>query len=133
MARDEIRIDPSSAGAYVALAQGYLGMNRTDAARQLAWAKGKELEFLFLTAEKDALLEQGKMRSSEAAAQRSLEIEKAQGLQETAESNLGWLATAQADFGVCDRALKSVASLGGSSMRGTVTIAAYVFATCGQP
>jgi eukaryotic-like serine/threonine-protein kinase len=166
-ARDAVRANPNSAGAWSNLAYGYMGSNRpdeawqtieqalakfpesdgthwfayfvaqtlgkqADAERQLAWSKGKQFEYRFLGSEDRALWEQGKLKNTEENTQRMLDMENSQGLKETAEGDLGFLAMVQADFGVCDRALKNAAILAPSADRAAVTFAAFVFATCGQ-
>ena len=110
-----------------------LALSKTeDAARELAWSRGKKWEYRFLLNQVRAMQEQGKLRSSEQITQQILDIGKNQNLQELAEGDLGWLAMVQADFGFCDRALKNMGSLGAISGRSTITFAGYVFATCGQ-
>src|SRR5215472_10107170 len=94
--------------------------------------KGKELEYRFLTFHARAMQEQGRLRLSEETTDRALEMEKSQGLKESAEGDLGFLAQVQADLGVCDRALKNAATLAASSSRLALTEAGGVFATCGQ-
>jgi serine/threonine protein kinase/tetratricopeptide (TPR) repeat protein len=103
-----------------------------DADRELAWAKGKQIEYRFLQKQAGAEQEQGKLRLSEEITKRQLDLEKNQGLNETAEGDLGWLAIVQADFGICDRALQNAASLASSPNRSATTSSAMVFATCGQ-
>ena len=103
-----------------------------DAERELAWGKGKQLEYRFLGSEDRLLWEQGKLRATEENTRRMLEMENNQGLKETAEGDLGFLAMVEADFGACDRALKNATILAASSGRAAVTYGAYVFATCGQ-
>jgi eukaryotic-like serine/threonine-protein kinase len=78
------------------------------------------------------LWEQGKLRATEENTRRMLEMENSQGLKETAEGDLGFLAMVEADFGACDRALKDTATLAASSRRAALTQSGYVFATCGQ-
>jgi tetratricopeptide (TPR) repeat protein len=166
-ARDAVRIDPNSAGAWANLAYAYLGSNRPDEAqqtmqqalarfpdgeglhwfsyvsaltlgksaeadRELAWSKGKEIEYRFLLKQELAMQEQGKMRLSGETAKRLLDMEKNQGLNETAEGDLGWLALVQADFGICDGALHNAASLASSPTRTATTFAGMAFASCGQ-
>jgi hypothetical protein len=63
---------------------------------------------------------------------RELDMENNQGLKEAAEGNLGFLAMAQADLGVCDRALKNATTLAASSGRAALTQSGFVFATCGE-
>jgi serine/threonine protein kinase/tetratricopeptide (TPR) repeat protein len=103
-----------------------------DAERELAWSKGKQLEYRFLVAQARALEEQGKLRSAQDVTDRLLDMERTQGLKEVAEGDLGWLATVQADFGMCDRALHSAAAIASSPDRSAVTFAGFVFASCGQ-
>lgn len=103
-----------------------------DAERELAWSKGKPLEYQFLRSQAHAMQEQGKLRASEELTQQFLDLENNQGLKESAENDLGWLAMVQADFGLCDRALKTASALAASANRGTITFAGFVFATCGQ-
>ncbi len=103
-----------------------------EADRELAWSKGKQLEYRFLTWHAHAMQEQGKLNSSQQVTEQLLEMEKNQGLKEAAEGDLGWLAMVQADFGVCDRALENAGKLAASPDRSAVTYAGYVFATCGQ-
>jgi eukaryotic-like serine/threonine-protein kinase len=103
-----------------------------DAERELAWSKGKQFEYRFLGTENRWLWEQGKLRQTEDNTRRMLEMENNLGLKETAEGDLGFLAIVQADFGLCDRALKNAGTLDASQNRAAKTFAGYVFATCGQ-
>ena len=103
-----------------------------EAQRELEWSKGKQLEYQFLRTQARDMQEQGKLRSSEEITQRFLDMEQSQGLKEVAEGDLGWLAMVQADFGVCDRALKNAVALASTADRYATTYAAFVFATCGQ-
>ncbi len=105
---------------------------QADADRELAWAKGKQLEYRFLFYDIRSLGEQGKLHLSEETASRALDMEKNQGLNETADGDLGFLAMVEADFGACDRALKNATTLAASSSRAALTQSGYVFATCGQ-
>jgi len=102
----------------------------TDADRELAWAKGKPYEYRFLGTQARSLLDQGKLRLAEENIKRVLDMENNQGLKETADGDLGFLAMAQADLGVCDRALKNATTLAASSTRAALTQSGYVFATC---
>jgi tetratricopeptide (TPR) repeat protein len=105
---------------------------QADAERELAWAKGKQFEYRFLGSEDRVLWEQGKLRATEENTRRMLEMENNQGLKETAEGDLGFLAMVEADLGACDRALKNATTLAASSSRAALTQSGYVFATCGQ-
>jgi hypothetical protein len=105
---------------------------QADADRELAWSKGKEFEYRFLGTQNRWLWEQGKLRTTEENMRRMLDMENGQGLKETSEGDLGVLAMVQADFGVCDRALKNAEILGASPDRAALTFAGFVFATCGQ-
>jgi serine/threonine protein kinase/tetratricopeptide (TPR) repeat protein len=105
---------------------------QADQELELAWSKGKELEYRFLTFHARAMQEQGRLRQSEETTDRALEMEKSQGLKESAEGDLGFLSVVQADFGLCDRALKNAATLAASSSRVALIDAGWVFATCGQ-
>ena len=107
-------------------------MKAYDAERELAWAKGKQFEYRFLGSEDRLLWEQGKLRATEENTRRMLEMENNQGLKETAEGDLGFLAMVEADLGACDRALKNATTLAVSSSRAALTQSGYVFATCGQ-
>jgi eukaryotic-like serine/threonine-protein kinase len=110
-----------------------LALGKTaDADRELAWSKGKPYEFRFLGTQARSFLDQGKLRLAEENTKRLLDMENNQGLKETADGDLGFLAMAQADLGVCDRALKNATALAASSTRAALTQSAYVFATCGQ-
>ena len=166
-ARDAVRIDPNSSGAWGNLIYSYLGSNRPDEAQQalqqamqrlpngeflhfvayfadltqgkeaeadheLAWAKGRQLEYRFLEKQTMAEQEQGRLRASEELTKQVLDLTRNQGLNETAEADQGWLAMVQADFGLCDRALQSVAGLAGSPTLSAITTASIVFATCGE-
>ena len=95
-------------------------------------AKGKEFEYRFLGSENRLLWEQGRLRATEENTRRMLEMENSQGLKETAEGDLGFLAMIEADFGACDRALKNATTLAASSSRAALTQSGFVFATCGQ-
>jgi eukaryotic-like serine/threonine-protein kinase len=103
-----------------------------DADLELAWSRGKKWEYRFLLNEVRARQEQGQLRSSEEITQHIQDIGKNQNLRELAETDWGWLAMVQADFGFCDRALKNMASVGAISGRSAVTFSGYVFAACGQ-
>jgi eukaryotic-like serine/threonine-protein kinase len=103
-----------------------------EAERELATSKGKPLEYRFLEAEAPAMQEQGKLRAAEEITGRLIDLEKGGGLREVAERDLGFLATTQTDFGMCDRALHSAAALASSEGRAAITAAGYVFASCGQ-
>ncbi|HWY54636.1 MAG TPA: protein kinase [Terriglobales bacterium] len=103
-----------------------------EADRELAWSKGKQTEFRFLLKQELAMQEEGKLRLSEETAKRLLDMEKNQGLNETAEGDLGWLAIVQADFGICDRALQNAGKLASSSTRTATTVTGMTFASCGQ-
>jgi eukaryotic-like serine/threonine-protein kinase len=166
-ARDAVRLDPNSSGAWGNLIYSYMGSNRPDEAQQalqqalqylpngeflhyvayfgdlssgksteanheLSWSKGKQLEYRFLERQALAMQEQGKLRASEEVTKQLLELEKNQGLNETADGDLGGLALLQADLGLCDRALQTAAGLVGRATRPATTNAAMVFATCGQ-
>src|SRR5450755_2129304 len=103
-----------------------------DADRDLAWSKGKQLEYRLLFFETRSMEEQGKLRLTEETASRALDMERSQGLKESADGDLGYLAMVEADLGACDRALKNAATLAASSSRAALTQSGYVFATCGQ-
>jgi eukaryotic-like serine/threonine-protein kinase len=124
---------PQSDGAHVftyffALTLG----KRADADRELAWSRGKQFEYRFLGFQNRWLWEQGKLQPTEENTRRMVDMENSRGLKETAEGDLGFLAAVQADFGLCDRALKNAATLAASPDRAALTAAAVVFATCGQ-
>jgi tetratricopeptide (TPR) repeat protein len=110
-----------------------LTVGKQDVAdRELAWSKGKQFEYQFVSTQNRALWEHGKLRESEENTRRVLDQENSLGLKETAEGDLGFLSLAQADFGVCDRALKNAATLSASPDRAATTFAGFVFAACGQ-
>ena len=113
---------------FVALTLG----KQADAERELAWSKGKQFEYRFLGTQNRWLLEQGKLRPTEDNTRRMLDMENNLGLKETSEGDLGFLASVQTDFGVCDRALKNARTLDASPGRAAKTSAGYVFAMCGQ-
>src|SRR6202521_256539 len=124
---------PQSDGAHVftyffALTLG----KQADADRELAWSRGKQFEYRFLGFQNRWLWEQGKLQPTEENTRRMVDMENSRGLKETAEGDLGFLAAVQADFGLCDRALKNAATLAASPDRAALTAAAVVFATCGQ-
>jgi len=103
-----------------------------DAERELAWSQGKQFEYRFLGSEDRLLWEQGKLQATEENTRRMREMENNQGLKETAEGDLGFMAMVEADLGACDRALKNATTLAASSSRAALTQSGYVFATCGQ-
>lgn len=103
-----------------------------EAEHELAWAKGKSFEYRFLSTQARTMQEQGKLRLSQELTQRALDLEKNQGLKEAADGELGWLAMAEADLGVCGQALKTAATLASKATRSATTFAGFVFATCGQ-
>jgi eukaryotic-like serine/threonine-protein kinase len=166
-ARDAVRLDPNSSGAWGNVIYAYMGSNLPDEAqqalqqalqhlpngeilhyvayfgdlssgksaeadRELAWSKGRQLEYRFLERQALAMQEQGKLRASEELTKQVLELDRNQGLNETADADLGGLGLLEADLGLCDRALQSAASLAGRPTRPATTNAAMVFATCGQ-
>jgi eukaryotic-like serine/threonine-protein kinase len=103
-----------------------------DADRELAWSSGKKWEYRVLLNEVRARQELGQLRSSEEITQHIQDIGKNQNLPELAETDWGWLAMVQADFGFCERALKNLASVGAISGRRALTFSGHVFAACGQ-
>jgi eukaryotic-like serine/threonine-protein kinase len=103
-----------------------------DADRELAWSSGKKWEYRFLLNEVRARQELGQLRSSEEITRHIQDIGKNQNLSELAETDWGWLTMVQADFDFCDRALKTLASVGAITGRRAVTFSGYVFAACGQ-
>jgi eukaryotic-like serine/threonine-protein kinase len=103
-----------------------------DAERELAWSKGKQLEYRFLNVQARAMQEQGRLESSQQITERAADLERNQGLKEAAEYDLGWLAMVEADFGRCDRALRNATSLAMGSGRAATTSAGFVFASCGE-
>jgi serine/threonine protein kinase/Flp pilus assembly protein TadD len=112
---------------------GHLSSGKfSDAERELAWSKGRELEYRFVEKHCAAVQEQGKLRASEEITKQMLDIEKNHGLNETADADLGWLAMVQADFGLCERALQNASVLANSSTRAATTYRGMVFAACGQ-
>ncbi len=166
-AREAVRLDPSSSGAWGNVIYAYMGSNRPDEAqqalqqalqrypnweflhfvayfgdlssgksadadRELAWSKGRQLEYRFVQRQALALQEQGKLRASEEITRQLLDLEKNHGLNETADGDLGGLALLQADFGLCERALQSAAGLASRPTRTATTSAGMVFASCGQ-
>jgi len=166
-ARDAVRLDPNSSGAWGNVIYAYMGSNRPDEAQQalqqglqhlpngeflhyaayfgdlssgksaeadseLAWSKGRQLEYRFQERHSLAMQEEGKLRASEELTQQVLELDRNQGLNETADADLGGLALLEADLGLCDRALQRAAALAGRPTRPATTNAAMVFATCGQ-
>jgi eukaryotic-like serine/threonine-protein kinase len=103
-----------------------------DAERELQWLKGKSLEYRALNYQSHAMQEQGKLKLSEEIMQRALELEKNAGLTETAQGDLGWLALAQVDLGLCDRAVKNATELESNPTRPAMTFGSMVFASCGE-
>ena len=102
------------------------------AERELAWAKGKPGEFRFLRSQALDLLNAGKLRQAREVIEHALQSEKNQNLDEVAAADLGWLAIAQADFGICDRAKQDAATVHASATRDASVLAALTFATCGE-
>jgi eukaryotic-like serine/threonine-protein kinase len=166
-ARDAVRLDPNSSGAWGNVIYAYMGSNRPDEAQQvlqqglqhfpngeflhyvayfqelssgksaeadseLAWSKGRQLEYRFVERHSLAMQEEGKLRASEELTKQVLELDRNQGLNETADADLGGLALLEADLGLCDRAVQSATALAGRPTRPATTNAAMVFATCGQ-
>jgi serine/threonine protein kinase/tetratricopeptide (TPR) repeat protein len=105
---------------------------RDEAQRQLTWGKGKPTEFTFLEIQARALQGEGKLRSSGEVMQQAMEMERSQNLKEIELSDLGVLAMAQADFGVCDQARKNAATIPTGKTRDADLNAGFVFATCGE-
>jgi serine/threonine protein kinase/tetratricopeptide (TPR) repeat protein len=105
---------------------------RDEAQRQLTWAKGKPTEFTFLEIQARALQSEGKLKSSGEMMQQAIELERTQNLKEIELTDLGVLATVQADFGVCDQARKNAATIPTGKMRDADVNAGFVFATCGE-
>jgi eukaryotic-like serine/threonine-protein kinase len=112
----------------LALTQG----RSADAERELAWAKGKPQEYRFVSWQSRAMLEAGKLHVARELKQQALELEKNQKLQEVESGELGGLATAEADFGACDRARQDAAVLTANPTQDGLVLAGYVFATCGE-
>jgi Flp pilus assembly protein TadD/predicted Ser/Thr protein kinase len=124
---------PNSVGTHLFAYYTYLVLGKTaDSERELQWLKGKSLEYRALNWQSQAMQEQGKFKLSEEIKQRALELEKNAGLTESAQGDLGWLALAQADAGVCDRALKNANDLAANPERSATTYTSMVFASCGQ-
>jgi len=124
---------PNSVGSHLFAYYTYLVLGKTaDAEREMQWLKGKPLEYRALNWQAQAMQEQGKFKLSEEIKQRALELEKNAELMESAQGDLGWLALAQADAGLCDRALKNANDLAAHPSRAATTYASMVFASCGQ-
>jgi tetratricopeptide (TPR) repeat protein len=104
---------------------------REEAQSFLAWSKGKSNENTVLSVQAHALQSEGKLRLSGEVTQQALEIERSQNLKEVEWSDLGQLAVVQADFGVCEKALPSAATLPVGKNQDASTFAGLVFATCG--
>jgi tetratricopeptide (TPR) repeat protein len=100
--------------------------------RLLAWAKGRPGEYLFLTWQARALQSEGKLRSSGELMQQARGMEESQNLKEVEWSDLGQLATVQADFGICEQARQNAATIPNGKTRDATAFAGFVFATCGE-
>ncbi len=105
---------------------------RDVAERELAWSKGKPGEFRFLRGEALAAMNEGKLRQARELIERAMELERNQNLKEVESADLGLLASAEADLGVCDRARQDAARLSTNPTRDGSVLAADVFATCGD-
>jgi tetratricopeptide (TPR) repeat protein len=105
---------------------------RDVAERELAWSKGKPGEFRFLRGEALAAMNEGKLRPARELIERAMELERNQNLKEVESADLGLLASAEADLGVCDRARQDAARLSTNPTRDGSVLAADVFATCGD-
>jgi eukaryotic-like serine/threonine-protein kinase len=103
-----------------------------EAQRLLAWAKGKPGEFSFLEQQARALQSEGKLRLSGDLIQQAREIERNQNLKEIELSDLGQLAIVQADFGLCEQARPSAATISTAKTQLAAIFAGVVFATCGE-
>ncbi len=103
-----------------------------EAQRQLSWAKGRPGEFTFLNIQAHTLQSEGKLRLSSELTQQVLEMERSQNLKEIEFSDLGQLATVQADFGVCEKARQNAATIPTGTTRDAAIFAGFVFATCGE-
>jgi serine/threonine protein kinase/tetratricopeptide (TPR) repeat protein len=103
-----------------------------DAQAELAWAKGKSGEYRFLGWESRAVLSEGKLNLGRDLTHQTLELEKNQDLKEAGFQDLGWLAIAEADLGVCDPAKQDAATLTSNPTRVGSTFAGFVFATCNE-
>jgi serine/threonine protein kinase/tetratricopeptide (TPR) repeat protein len=103
-----------------------------EAQRLLAWAKGRPGEYTFLQLQVRALQSEGKLRLSSELTQQALEKERSQNLKEIEFSDLGQLALVQADFGMCEQARQSAATLPAGKTQEASTFAGLVFATCGE-
>ncbi len=116
-------------GAYVlALVDGKADI----AARELAWAKGKPGEYRFLKSQALDLLNAGKLREAREVIEHALQLEKNQSLNEVTAADLGLLALAQAEFGICDRAKQDATTVHATPSRDAAVLAAVTFATCGD-
>ena len=103
-----------------------------EAQRLLTWAKGRPGEYSFLELQVRALQGEGKLRLSSDLTERVREMEKSQNLQEVEWGDLGQISLIQADFGVCEQARESAATIPTGKTQGGATLAGAVFATCGQ-
>jgi eukaryotic-like serine/threonine-protein kinase len=102
------------------------------AEHELAWARGKPGEYRFLRLQAQEALDHGKLRQSRELIQRAVELEKSQNLREVESADMGFLATLQADFGVCDRARQDATLVHSNPTHDGLVLAASVFATCGD-
>ncbi|HWZ83093.1 MAG TPA: protein kinase [Terriglobales bacterium] len=113
---------------FVALTIGKVDL----AARELDWSKGKSQEYRFLKVQAQALLGEGKLRQAREVIARAAELERAQSLAELEASDEGYLASLEADFGVCDQVKKNTASVLAGPSRDGLVQAAFALATCGE-
>ena len=110
-----------------------LSIGKTDIAeRELAWSKGKSVEYQFLRSQGQALLGEGKLRQAREVFAHAAELERAQNLVENEASDAGYLAALEADFGVCDQVKKDTAAVLSGPSRDGLIGAAFALATCGE-
>jgi len=115
-------------GYFLALASG----KTADVEPELAWAKGKSGEHRFLLLQAKGMQERGKLRESRELIGRAQELVRNQDLREIETDYLGWLATVEADFGMCDEARKSASVLAASPTKSGLTLSGFGFASCGE-
>ncbi len=128
-----LKLFPDSEDLHWAALWLALALNKPDEAqRYLAWAKGKPSEYTFLDIQARALQSEGKLRLASELTQQSMELERSQKLTEIELSDLGQLATIQADFGICDQARKNAATIPTGKARDADAFAGFAFATCGE-
>ncbi|HTK29195.1 MAG TPA: protein kinase [Vicinamibacterales bacterium] len=101
-----------------------------DGDRELAWAKGKPAEYLFLDTDAHWMQQHGRLRASQEVTDRALALERDAALKDAADTTAGSMGLVEADFGWCNRAQRTAERL--AATRAGTMWAGLIAATCGQ-